>query len=111
MPDEFVSELPPTVQVGPYHYAFERAIDVDGASRWGETVYVGRLIRFGNLCSEQELPSTLIHELIHAVAKCYEVNMKEEDISRLGHGLAQALQDLGFLPKKLKLAGEQGCNA
>ena len=98
-------KLPKTVRVGPYVYTFEQNRIPDADRRWAETSHMARTIRFGELCNPAEMPSTLIHELIHAVEAAYAVDLKEEQVLALANGLTQALTDLGLLPEEMELGG------
>lgn len=95
--------LPKTVRVGPYRYRLRFDTAVDGASRLAETDYINREIRFGTLCNERERPSSLIHELLHAVSSAYCVELKEQQLAALANGLAQALIDIRLLPEEMEL--------
>ena len=55
------------------------------------------------LWSGAKLPSTLIHELIHAVADVYGVEIDESSTTALANGLAQALISLKVLPEDLDI--------
>lgn len=96
-------QLPESVLVGPYRYKFEQNKLADSDKRWAETSHLMRTIRFGELCGPTEIPSSLIHELIHAVEVGYAVDLKETQVTALANGLAQALMGLGLLPKEMKI--------
>ncbi len=100
--------LPGSVKIGPFVYRILRSKDVDMARRWGETDHCRREIRLGELTLGREMGVTFLHELIHAVAQCYEINLKETQTSQLGHGLADALMGLGLWPEVIVLNGEDG---
>ena len=96
-------KLPKKVRVGPYSYTFEQNKIADSDRRWAETSHLMRTIRFGELCDPTQIPSTLIHELIHAVESAYVVDLKEKQVSALANGLTQALTDMGLLPEEMEL--------
>jgi len=98
-------KLPKKVRVGPYSYTFEQNKIADSDRRWAETSHLMRTIRFGELCDPTQIPSTLIHELIHAVESAYVVDLKEKQVSALANGLTQALTDMGLLPEEMELGG------
>lgn len=96
-------KLPPSVRIGPYVYRLKRDSSVDGAHRWAETDFINHELRFGRACDEKELPISLIHELVHAAASAYAVDLEENQVQALGSGIAQALLSLGLLPEELEL--------
>ena len=98
-------KLPKRVRVGPYVYTFEQNRIPDANHRWAETNHIMKTIRFGELCNPTEMPSTLIHELIHTVEAAYAVDLEEAQVSALANGLTQALTDLGLLPEEMELGG------
>lgn len=98
--------LPETVEIGPYTYRFLRTEEADSAQQWAFTSYVRRLMGFGLLCNEHELPSSLMHEVTHATANAYGVELTEEQVGALANGLTQALTSLGLLPKTMCLKDE-----
>ena len=98
--------LPESVEVGPYTYRFLRTEEADANHGWGFTSYARRTIGFGVLCNEREIPSTLIHELTHAAADAYGVELDEGQVLALANGLTQALTSLELLPKTMCLKGE-----
>ena len=106
---------PKQVRIGPFTYCLERSPIVDNASRWGQCDNNQKRLQFGIMTGRGQLPATLIHELIHAVAHVYGVPILDDyektdglhdQIGVLGHGLAQVLIDLGFLPAELVFEGE-----
>lgn len=101
-----VHKLPESVEIGPYTYRFLRTGEADGDRRWGFTSYMRRVIGFGLLCNEREVPSTLMHELVHTAASAYGVELSEEQVGALANGLTQALTNLGLLSKTMCLKGE-----
>ena len=98
-----MNQLPEGVNLGPFRYTFKQSVRVDGADAWGHTNFVKREITFGEECDAKQMPLTLMHELVHVVEKCYEIPLKEADVTRFANGLTQALQQLGFLPEELEL--------
>lgn len=98
--------LPASVEVGPYTYRFVRTEEADGERRWAFVSYVRRIIGFGLLCNEREMPSSLMHELVHSAASAYGVELSEDQVGALANGLTQALTNLGLLPKTMCLEGE-----
>ncbi len=98
-----VYKLPKTVQVGPFMYKLIRNRETDQAQAWGKTNHVKREMQFGEWCVGRELAATLIHELLHAVESAYGVEVGEDKIKGVSHGLAQALMDLGLLPEEMEV--------
>ncbi len=99
-------ELPVSVEVGPYTYRFVRTEEADSDHRWGFTSFQRRTIGFGVLCNEREMPSTLVHEMVHAVADAYGVELSEGQVLALANGLTQALTGLELLPRMMCLKAE-----
>ncbi len=99
-------KLPPKVQIGPKTYRLMWSEKPDGDHQWAQTSHTSAEIRFGVLLRHRkgaELPSALIHELIHAVADVYGVEVGESSVTALGNGLTQALISLKILPKELDI--------
>ena len=102
--------LPTQVQIGPFWYAIERSTIPDEVQRWGETALNSKIVRIGTQTSATQAPITLLHEFVHAVATTYQIDAliardsddKEETIIALSHGLAQALQSIGWMPHTLE---------
>jgi len=65
-----------------------------------------RIIGFGLLCNERQMPNSLIHELVHGVASAYGVELNEDQAKALANGLTQALTNLELLPKTMCLKEE-----
>ena len=95
--------LPATVEVGPHTYRLMRTEEADSDKQWGFTSCQRRIIGFGLLCNPREMPTTLMHELIHAVGDAYGVRLEEGQVEALSNGLVQALTSLGLLPRELEL--------
>ncbi len=107
MADDRPFVLPRRVQVGPYWYSLRRDVGVDAANRDAETNHHPvREIVFARSTKELENPDTFIHEVIHAIEKAYVMPLKEEQVTRLAHGLTQALQSAGLLPERIALEGD-----
>jgi len=70
--------LPASVEVGPHTYRFIRTEEADSDKRWAFTSYQRRIIGFGLLCNEREVPVSLMHELVHTAASAYGVELNEE---------------------------------
>lgn len=98
--------LPESVEVGPYTYRFLRTEEADSDGGWALISHLRRIIGFGLLCNERQMPNSLIHELTHAAARAYGVELDEEQVKALANGLTQALTSLGLLPKTMRLKGE-----
>ena len=98
--------LPKNVEVGPYKYRLLRTEEADSDTRWAFTSYLRRVIGFGLLCNERELPGSLIHELVHTAADAYGVKLEEKEVGALANGITQALTSLGLLPDTMHLWGE-----
>ena len=99
-------KLPASVEIGPHTYQFLRTDEADADHRWAFVSYSRHLIGFGLLCNEREMPSALVHELLHAVADAYGIELEEGQIKALANGLTQSLTSLGLLPKTMRLEDE-----
>ena len=98
--------LPASVEVGPYTYRFQRTEEADSDGGWALISYIRHLIGFGLLCNERQMPNSLMHELVHASASAYGVELDEQQVKALANGLTQALTSLKLLPKTMCLEGE-----
>lgn len=101
-----VYRLPASVEIGPYTYRFLRTEEADGERRWAFVSFVRRIMGFGLLCNEREMPSSLMHEVVHAAADAYGVKLDEDQVGALANGLTQALTSLELLPKTMCLKEE-----
>ena len=101
-----VHKLPESVEVGPYTYRFLRTEEADSDGGWALISYLRRIIGFGLLCNERQMPNSLIHELVHAAASAYGVELNEDQAKALANGLTQALTSLELLPKTMCLKDE-----
>lgn len=96
--------VPGTVRVGPFVFTIRRHTEPDASDRYGETNAVTKEIRIGSTCRGQQVPETLLHELIHAVVSSYGIKrIEEQQVLALGLGLCQALQDLGVWAKEMEV--------
>ena len=100
--------LPTTLQVGPHKYSLKRDRTCDSEQAWGKTDARLRIILFGYDCDGEQLPITLVHELVHVAALAYRVELTEDQVGALANGIAQGLQSMGILPEQAILEGE-GC--
>ena len=100
--------LPGRVQVGPYAYQLWRDSGLDTDHVYGETDNSKMRIAFSSphLCTKEHLIVTLVHELMHATAFVYDLELEESSVKRLAHGITQGLQSAGLLPERAVLEGE-----
>lgn len=93
------------VDIGPYRYCLHRNSHLDGSDAWGATNFNQRILEFSDACNEEQLPLTLIHEIVHAVSAAYalEPDLTESQVTGLANGISQALRSLGWLPERLAL--------
>ena len=98
------ARLPREVKIGPRVYKVEIDATVAGEHAWGTCEHVNCTIRIGELAVARpgQAAVTFLHEIIHAVDNCWELDLTEENITRLANGLADALQQCGFYPTELK---------
>jgi len=95
----------PYVQVGGMTYSIN-LINAFSSSRdnhhFGDNSYENSSIRIARLSCEgserplQVLEVTLLHELIHAVEAAHALEMDEDTVARLAHGLYQVLKQYGL---------------
>jgi len=95
----------PYVQVGGLAYSVD-FINAFSSSRdnhhYGDNSYESSSIRIARLsCDGSERPLqilevTLLHELIHAVEAIHALEMDEDTIAGLAHGLYQVLKQYGL---------------
>lgn len=95
--------LPESVKIGPFVYKIEVNGVPDGDHNWGECDNINRVLRLGELAKfrPRQLAITFFHELIHGVEACWEIDLTEEQVTRLTNGLTDVLQQLGFYPQEL----------
>ena len=98
-----VWKVPASVRVGAVRYKILASKEPDGNARFAETNHVECEIRIAPTATRGHLPSTLLHEIIHAVSDQYGVGLKESQVKQVANGLAQALIDLGLLPEGMSI--------
>lgn len=91
-------KLPESIRVGSLVYRVLFDDVPDGNGNYGETSAVNLIIHIGKLSSDQRLPNTLLHEILHAVDMDRGTKLKEAQVSNLANGLCAVLQGLGYWP-------------
>ena len=106
--DVFMPRLPRRVRVGARWYTISRVVRIDGADAWGMTSSPTNTIQLRDDVDLDHTPEILLHEIIHAITidRDLEKVNDEHFICSLTAGLTAVLQDLGWLPTRLKLADD-----
>ena len=65
--------------------------------RYGLIDYRTQTIQLNRNTSDERKQETLVHELIHLVLDFTKVELEEDDVGRLGHGLYAILKENGLL--------------
>ena len=65
--------------------------------RYGLIDYKMQAIQLNKNTSDDRKQETLVHELIHLVSGFLNIEIEEDDVGRLGHGLYAVLKENGLL--------------
>jgi len=93
-------KLPKTLQVGPYTYRVEVVPDLLNEAKeslFGHADHAALVIRIGTTCPPGRLGTTLMHELLHAVAEMAGTELPEEQVRTLAPALTDTLERNGLL--------------
>ena len=99
--------LPERVQIGPWEWRVEPSSRIPSENdSMGETSLDDHIIRLGHHITPSQAAVTFLHEMLHAVIFTYGVkeHLKDEEktVKTLTHGLAQALQSIGWMPREIE---------
>jgi hypothetical protein len=97
-----MSRLPKTVKAGPYVFKVQRSHYPDGHSSWGISDMVNREILIGKQTDPVEAPITMLHEMLHVAGYIAQRDFDEETVKSVAHVLAQMLQDIGWMPRRIR---------
>jgi hypothetical protein len=61
--------------------------------RKGEIEYMKQVIRIDNSMPEDSKFGTLIHEIVHGIDYFMDMDLTEEQVTKLGNGFAMVLRD------------------
>ncbi|WP_339063579.1 hypothetical protein [Tepidibacillus marianensis] len=82
------------VKIGCFVYDVQEVKSVNKYEpRKGEIDYFERVIKIDEDMCEQDKKETLIHEIIHGIDEFMGIGLGEEQVKKLGHGLAMMLLD------------------
>lgn len=98
--------VPNTLKIGWRQYTISRDRDLLARGRSGEIDSMEAKIRVGIEATPLQLAETLLHELIHAVDSDRNLDLTETQVWNLSMGLTAVLQDLGWMPREVKLADD-----
>lgn len=107
--DAPVPQMPRRVRVGSRWYTLSRVVRIDGVDAWGETAANANTIKIRDDVPETHMPEMMLHEFIHAILMDRDLDGAKADehfVFSFTHGLTAVLQDLGWLPTRLKLADD-----
>lgn len=87
--------IPESVKVGYKDYQVVKVDNLDDGTNllFGEVMYHDEVIKLANKYPENQMKCTLIHELVHAVDDMLGIDLKEEQVIKLGAGLYQVIKD------------------
>jgi hypothetical protein len=87
--------IPENIKVGYKDYKVVKVNNLDDGTNllFGEVTYVDEVIKLANKYPENQMKLTLIHELVHAVDDMLGIDLKEEQVVKLGTGLYQVIKD------------------
>lgn len=96
--------LPDRIEVGAHTYTVVLCDEIrndDDSRLWGRCEHANLVIRICSQLAPTRRVSTLLHEIVHAVASVTQVEVPEADVDRLAEGLASALVRSGMLRRSL----------
>lgn len=64
-----------------------------GGDLYGQVDYIEQIIRLNPRAQLDQAKSTLLHEIIHALSEVYCIDLKEEQVEKLGTALYQLTLD------------------
>jgi len=100
-------QLPKFIRIGGNTFKLQFNRVPDGSNRFGETDYANNVINIGSQNTPERIPSTLLHELIHAICTDRHIDMGENEVDNLANGLVAVLQDLDAWPWEIAWPGEK----
>ena len=59
----------------------------------GQTQYIEQLILINENASEEQQKATLIHELVHGLDELFGIELKEEQVEKLGNAFYMLIRD------------------
>ena len=64
-----------------------------GETLYGQTQYIEQLILINENASEEQQKATLIHELVHGLDELFGIELKEEQVKKLGNAFYMLIRD------------------
>ena len=64
-----------------------------GETLYGQTQYIEQLILINENASEEQQKATLIHELVHGLDELFGIELKEEQVEKLGNAFYMLIRD------------------
>jgi hypothetical protein len=82
------------VKIGCYRYVVKEVKSVNKFEpRKGEIDYYEKVIRLDEDMSTDDKLETLLHEIVHGIDDFMDVGLEEDQVKKLGHGLAMVFMD------------------
>lgn len=89
------------IKIGCFEYSIKEVNSVNKYEpRKGEIDFFERTIKIDGDMNDLDKNETLIHEIVHGIDEFMAVGLEEEQIKKLGHGLAMVLLDNPELLKR-----------
>ena len=90
--------LPKTIKFMGYTFrVIQETEHTEEEERYGLIDYRSQTIQLNKYSTDQRKQETLVHELIHLVLDFLKVELDEDDVGRMGHGLYAILKENGLL--------------
>lgn len=71
----------------------EQNLHDENADLYGQIQYLSEMILLNSYSSEEQKKATLVHEIIHALDEIYGIDLKEEQVEKLGNALYVFIRD------------------
>lgn len=82
------------VKIGCFTY---EVVSVDIVNKFnpskGEIDYIKKIIKLDETMTESDRRETILHEVIHGIDHFLEIELEEEQVRKIGRGLAMVLLD------------------
>lgn len=82
------------VKIGHNHYTLKEVpvVNVTGSLK-GEIDYIDRTIKIAEFITDDDKRETLIHEIVHGIDEFMGIDLNEEQVVKIGKGLAMVMTD------------------
>ena len=64
-----------------------------GETLYGQTQFIEQLILINDNASEDQQKATLIHELVHGLDELFGIELKEEQVEKVGNAFYMLIRD------------------